>query len=62
MAETGGPLYVLKNNEMSAVLISPGEYALLREAEEIVEHLEIAGSIKKGCVNSILQRMLGGTK
>lgn len=47
VSETGEPLYVLRNNEMAAVILSSGEYELLREAEEIIEHFEIAETIEK---------------
>jgi len=45
ISETGEPVYVLRNNEMAAVIVSVEEYALLKEAEEILEHLEIAEMI-----------------
>jgi len=47
VSETGEPVYVLRNNEMAAVIVSAGEYQLLKEAEEILEHLEIAEAIDK---------------
>lgn len=47
VSETGEPLYVLRNNEMAAVILSADEYALLREAEDILEHLEISAVIRK---------------
>ena len=46
VSETGEPLFVLRNNEMAAVVLSAQEYELLKEAEEIVEHLEIADMIE----------------
>ncbi len=45
VSETGEPVYVLRNNEMAAVIVSTEEYALLKEAEELLEHLEIAEMI-----------------
>jgi len=42
VSETGEPLYVLRNNEMAAVILSAGEYEMLKNAEEILEHFEIA--------------------
>ena len=47
VSETGEPVFVLRNNEMAAVILSAGEYELLKEAEEIIEHLEIADKIEK---------------
>ncbi|PKL49406.1 MAG: hypothetical protein CVV37_07650 [Nitrospira bacterium HGW-Nitrospira-1] len=47
VSETGEPLYVLRNNEMAAVILSAEEYDLLRQAEDILEHLEIAEIVEK---------------
>ena len=47
ISDTGEPLYVLRNNEMAAVIISTEEYDLLRQAEGILEHLEIAEAVEK---------------
>jgi len=47
VSETGEPVYVLRNNEMAAVIVSAEEYELLTQAEEILEHLEIAGKVEK---------------
>ncbi len=47
VSETGEPVYVLRNNEMAAVIVSTEEYQLLKEAEEVIEHLEIAEAIDK---------------
>jgi prevent-host-death family protein len=47
VSETGEPLYVLRNNEMAAVILSTEEYAMLKQAEEILEHLEIAEIVEK---------------
>jgi prevent-host-death family protein len=46
VSETGEPLFVLRNNEMAAVVLSAQEYELLKEAEEIVGYLEIADMIE----------------
>jgi prevent-host-death family protein len=40
--ETGDPLFIMRNNEMTAVIVSTEEYELLKQAEDILEHLEIA--------------------
>jgi prevent-host-death family protein len=47
VSETGEPIYVLRNNKMAAVIVSTEEYELLRQAEDILEHLEIAEKIEK---------------
>jgi len=45
--ETGEPLFVLRNNEMAAVILSTEEYELLKQAEDILEHFEIAETVEK---------------
>ncbi|MFA5823829.1 MAG: type II toxin-antitoxin system Phd/YefM family antitoxin [Thermodesulfovibrionales bacterium] len=45
--ETGEPLFILRNNEMAAVILSTGEYELLKQAEDILEHFEIAETVEK---------------
>jgi PHD/YefM family antitoxin component YafN of YafNO toxin-antitoxin module len=47
ISDTGEPLYVLRNNEMAAVILSAGEYETLKNAEEILEHFEIAEVVEK---------------
>ena len=47
VTETGEPLYVLRNNEMAAVVLPPEEYELLKQADEILEHFEIADVVEK---------------
>lgn len=47
VTETGETLYVLRNNEMAAVVVPPEEYKLLKQAEEILEHFEIADVVDK---------------
>ncbi len=47
VSETGEPVFVLRNNEMAAVIVSAEEYELLTQAEEILEHLEIAEEVEK---------------
>jgi prevent-host-death family protein len=45
--ETGEPLFVLRNNEMAAVILSSEEYEILKEAEDVLEHLEIADGVER---------------
>jgi prevent-host-death family protein len=44
--ETGDPLFIMRNNEMTAVIVSTEEYELLKQAEDILEHLEIAEKVE----------------
>jgi len=41
------PFFVMRNNRLAAVIVSPAEYELLKDAEEVLEHLEIADMIEK---------------
>ncbi|HIJ60128.1 MAG TPA: type II toxin-antitoxin system Phd/YefM family antitoxin [Nitrospirae bacterium] len=47
IAETGEPVYILKNNELAAVIVSKEEYQALKQAEDILEHLEIADMLEE---------------
>lgn len=47
VSETGEPLYVLRNNKMAAVILSADEYELLKQADDILEHLEVAEAVEK---------------
>jgi PHD/YefM family antitoxin component YafN of YafNO toxin-antitoxin module len=47
VSETKEPLYVLRNNEVAVVMLSPEEYNLLQEAEELLEHLGVADAVEK---------------
>lgn len=47
VSETGEALYVLRNSELTAVVLAIEEYEMLRDAEEILEHLEIAEVVEK---------------
>ncbi|MCK4906727.1 MAG: type II toxin-antitoxin system Phd/YefM family antitoxin [Spirochaetes bacterium] len=46
VAQSGKSLFILKNNEMQAVILPVEEYELLQHAEEIVEHFEIADTVE----------------
>ena len=41
VSDSGEAVYILKNNNMEAVLLSYQEYEYLKEIETIFEHLEI---------------------
>jgi PHD/YefM family antitoxin component YafN of YafNO toxin-antitoxin module len=45
LSNSGKAVYILKNNNMEAVLLSYKEYEYLREIEEIFEHFEIKNII-----------------
>ena len=47
VSEKGEPLYVLRNNVMAAVIISHKEYEALKDAQELLEHLEIPEIVEK---------------
>lgn len=47
VSRSGEPLYVLRNNEMAAVIVSAEEYEMLKQAEDILEHFEIAETVGK---------------
>jgi len=45
LSDSGEAIYILKNNNMEAVLLSYQEYEYLKEIQEIFEHLEIKNVI-----------------
>jgi|APFre7841882630_1041343.scaffolds.fasta_scaffold45206_2 PHD/YefM family antitoxin component YafN of YafNO toxin-antitoxin module len=45
LTNTEEPLFVMRNNSLAAVIISPSEYELLKDGEALLEHLEIAQMI-----------------
>ncbi|MCX7914627.1 MAG: type II toxin-antitoxin system Phd/YefM family antitoxin [Thermodesulfovibrionales bacterium] len=47
VAETGEPIFVLKNNELTAVIVSKDEYESLKQAKDILEHLELAEMLEE---------------
>ena len=47
VTDTEEPLFVMRNNSLAAVIVSPAEYELLKDANEVLEHLEIADMIAK---------------
>ncbi|MCL2185870.1 MAG: type II toxin-antitoxin system Phd/YefM family antitoxin [Treponema sp.] len=47
LSSTGEAVYILKNNNMEAVLLSFKEYEYLKEIEEIYERYEIKKIIEK---------------
>ena len=51
LSDDGSPLYVLKNNEMEAVILTPAEYEYLSNLSELIEQYEIDDVIKKRMTN-----------
>jgi len=51
ISEGGSPLFVLKNNEMEAVILSPAEYEYLMNLSELIEQYEIHDVIVKRMKN-----------
>lgn len=47
LTQTEEPLFVMRNNSLTAVILSPGEYEWLKEIESLLEHLEIANTIQQ---------------
>ena len=47
LTNKGEPLFVMRNNSLAAVIISPEEYEILKDAESILEHLELAEMLEK---------------
>ncbi|MCL2043049.1 MAG: type II toxin-antitoxin system Phd/YefM family antitoxin [Treponema sp.] len=45
LSDSGEAVYILKNNNMEAVLLSYQEYEYLKEIEEIFEHFEIKNMV-----------------
>ena len=46
VSEGGSPLFVLKNNEMEAVILSPSDYEYFMNMNEMVEYYEIEDMLK----------------
>jgi len=46
ISDSGNAVYILKNNNMEAVLLSYNEYEYLKEIEEIFEQFEIKNTIE----------------
>jgi len=51
ISEGGSPLFILKNNEMEAVIIAPTEYEYLMNLSELIEQYEINDVIVKRMKN-----------
>jgi PHD/YefM family antitoxin component YafN of YafNO toxin-antitoxin module len=47
VSDTKEPLFVLRNNEVAAVMVPPDEYSTLKELEEVLEHFEIYEMVQK---------------
>ena len=51
ISEGGSPLFILKNNEMEAVILAPAEYEYLMNLSEMIEQYEINDVIVKRMKN-----------
>jgi len=51
LSDSGKAVYILKNNNMEAVLLSYHEYEHLKEIEEIFEQFEIKNMIEERAVH-----------
>jgi PHD/YefM family antitoxin component YafN of YafNO toxin-antitoxin module len=47
LSDSGKAVYILKNNNMEAVLLSYDEYEYLKNIEEIFEQFEVKNTIEK---------------
>jgi PHD/YefM family antitoxin component YafN of YafNO toxin-antitoxin module len=47
LSDSGKAVYILKNNNMEAVLLSYNEYEYLKNIEEIFEQFEIKSMVEK---------------
>ena len=47
LSETGEPVYILKNNNMEAVMVPFEEYEYLMNLEEMFEYFEISDMVEK---------------
>ena len=51
ISEGGIPLFILKNNEMEAVILAPAEYEYLMNLSELIEQYEINDVVVKRMKN-----------
>jgi PHD/YefM family antitoxin component YafN of YafNO toxin-antitoxin module len=51
LADDNSPMYILKNNEMEAVILAPAEYEYLMNLADLIEQYEIHDVIKKRMKN-----------
>ena len=51
VADNGETLYILKNNEMEAVILPPQEYEYLQHLGELFEYFEIDALVKSRMKN-----------
>ncbi|RPI72877.1 MAG: type II toxin-antitoxin system Phd/YefM family antitoxin [Desulfobacteraceae bacterium] len=51
VADNGETLYILKNNEMEAVILPPQEYEYLQNLSELFEYFEIDSLVKSRLKN-----------
>ena len=62
LSDTGKPLYILKNNNMEAVMVSFNEYEYLRELEEMFEHFEVKSILENRLKNYDLKANISWEK
>ena len=51
ISNDGNPLFVLKNNKMEAVILSPSDYEYLMNLNDLIEYYEIDNAVKKRMKN-----------
>ncbi len=56
LTDTGEPVYILKNNNMEAVILTFGEYKHLSDLEEMFEYFELKDMIDARLKNYSVER------
>ena len=62
LSETGEPVYILKNNNMEAVMLTFEEYKHLSDLEEMFEYFEIKDTIVDRLANYSLDKSIDWIK
>lgn len=58
LADTGEPVYILKNNNMEAVMLTFEEYKHLSDLEEMFEYFEVKDMLDERLRNYLQERNL----
>jgi PHD/YefM family antitoxin component YafN of YafNO toxin-antitoxin module len=62
LSDSGNPVYILKNNNMEAVLLSYAEYEHLKNLEDIFERMEIQDMVEQRLKNYNPQKNIAWEK
>jgi len=58
LSDTGEPVYILKNNNMEAVMLTFDEYKYLTELEEMFEYFEINEMVQDRLRNYSVEKII----